>query len=61
MAELMICVVLLVLCNSYCGCHWDHCTNVSSCMYVYILILQPGCKKVRGQSEATMGINDQKL
>ena len=35
------------------------------CMYIYVYIYakqkQPGCKKVRGQSEATMVIGDQKL
>ena len=34
-------------------------------VYIYVIIYakqkQPGCKKVRGQSEATMVIGDQKL
>ena len=38
---------------------------VCACMRVYMYTIakqkQPGCKKVRGQSEATMVISDQKL
>ena len=30
-------------------------------VYIYAKQKQPGCKKVRGQSEATMVIGDQKL
>ena len=30
-------------------------------VYIYARQKQPGCKKVRGQSEATMVIGDQKL
>ena len=38
--------------------HWDL-VNVDN--YLHAKQKQPGCKKVRGQSEATMVISDQNL
>ena len=38
-----------------------HCVVYVGSCYIYAKQKQPGCKKVQGQSEATMVIGDQKL
>ena len=55
-----VCTCMFVLFDN-----WDllmFCVYMYICIYVYnAKQKQPGCKKVQGQSEATMVISDQKL
>ena len=51
------------MCHFTCGCTWFFACEMPRCVNHYAKQKHPGCKKVRGQSEAALqiGMYDQKL